>query len=75
MKIWPLRAGTGFSLELENGGIIPFAKTPTETKNGSSLGREGLNTIVASKQHEDFGGQEPACARSAHMDGRKVDPK
>ena len=46
---------------------LSFAKTPTETKNGTSLGRERLNTILASKQHEDFGGQEPACARSAHI--------
>lgn len=42
------------------------AKTSTATKNETVLGREGLNTILASTQREDFGGQEPVWAYSTH---------
>jgi hypothetical protein len=34
-----------------------FAKTSAGTKNGTVLAREGLNTNLASKQHENFGGR------------------
>jgi hypothetical protein len=53
------------------------AKTSTATKNETVLGREGLNTILASTQREDFGGQNP-FGRTAHIhikDSRKVDPR
>jgi hypothetical protein len=39
--------------------VLWVAKTSTATKNETVLGREGLNTILASTQREDFGGQEP----------------
>jgi hypothetical protein len=42
------------------------AKTSTATKNETVLGREGLNTILASTEREDFGGQEPVWAYSTH---------
>ena len=32
---------------------------------GTFLGREGLNTILASTQREAFGRQEPLCACGA----------
>jgi hypothetical protein len=53
-----------------------FAKTSAGTKNRTVLSRVGLNAILASTQREDFGGEEPVCACSAHIykDGRKVDP-
>jgi hypothetical protein len=38
-----------------------FANTSAETQD-AVLGRAGLNTIIASIQHEDSGGQEPECA-------------
>ena len=41
------------------------------------LGTVGLNMIIASVQHEDSGGHEPACAWSAHIyikDRRDADP-
>jgi hypothetical protein len=55
---------------------LSFFKTSTETKNETVLGREGLNTILAYTQREDFGEQGPVCACSAHIfkDGRKGDP-
>jgi hypothetical protein len=34
---------------------------------GTFLGREGLNTILASTQREAFGRQEPLCACGARM--------
>ena len=37
------------------------------TKNGNFLGREGVNTILASTQHEDFGGQEPLCVQGTFI--------
>jgi hypothetical protein len=40
---------------------------PQPAKNGTVPGREGLNTILAATQHEDFGGQEPVCASGAHI--------
>jgi hypothetical protein len=54
-----------------------FAKSLAETENGTVLGRESLNMILASTQREDFGEQERAFARAAHIyikDRRKVDP-
>jgi hypothetical protein len=53
------------------------AKTSAGTKNGALLGGVGLNTITASIQHEDFGGQEPEGSWSSHVytkDRRKADP-
>ena len=42
-------------------------------KVGDLIGREGLNPILASTHREDFGGQGPVCACSAHniKDGGK----
>src|SRR5260370_37591496 len=40
-----------------------FRRDPTRVV----LGRVGLNTIIASAQHEDSGGHEPECAWSAHI--------
>ncbi len=51
---------------LESGLFLWVAKTSTATKNETVLGREGLNTILASTQREDFGGQEPVWAYSTH---------
>jgi hypothetical protein len=42
--------------------ILWFANTSAETQNAAVLGGVGVNTIVASIQHEDSGGQEPECA-------------
>jgi hypothetical protein len=39
-----------------------FANTSAETQDAAVLGRAGLNTIIASIQREDSGGQEPECA-------------
>jgi hypothetical protein len=62
-------------------GDLALAKTPSATKNGAILGREGVNTIsIASTEHRDFREQGPVRACGAHTsififkDGRKVDP-
>jgi hypothetical protein len=39
-----------------------FAKSSAEGQDAAVLGRAGLNTIIASIQHEDPGGREPECA-------------
>jgi hypothetical protein len=36
-------------------------------KNGTGFGREGPNTIIASTEDGDFGGQEPICRHSTHI--------
>jgi hypothetical protein len=33
---------------------------------GTVLGREGLNTIIASTEQGDLGGQKPVCGCGAH---------
>jgi hypothetical protein len=43
-------------------GRLWFANTSAEAQVAAVLGRAGLNTIIASIQHEDSGGQEPECA-------------
>ena len=44
-----------------------LAKTSAETQGAAVLGRAGLNTIIASIQHEDSGGQEPECVERAYI--------
>jgi hypothetical protein len=44
-----------------------FGITSAGTKNGAVLGGVGLNSIIASIQHEDSDGKEPECAWSAHI--------
>jgi hypothetical protein len=39
-----------------------FANISAETQDAAVPGRAGLNTIIASIQHEDSGGREPECA-------------
>ena len=46
--------------------LLWVAKTSTATKNETVLGREGLNTTLASTLRENFGGQEPVWAYSTH---------
>jgi hypothetical protein len=44
-----------------------FVKLLAETENGTVLGRESLNMILASTQREDFGRLEPVCPCSANI--------
>jgi hypothetical protein len=48
--------------DLASGDELWFANTSAEAQVAAVLGRAGLNTIIASIQHEDSGGQEPECA-------------
>jgi hypothetical protein len=43
-----------------------LAKSSAATKNETLLDRAGLNVIIVSTEHPDFGGQEP-CAHAAHI--------
>jgi len=59
------------ALELENLALrhqigVVGRQNFNRDQNEIVLGREGLNTILASTQREDFGGQEPVWAYSTH---------
>jgi hypothetical protein len=42
--------------------MVVFRQYFSRGQDAAVLGRAGLNTIIASIQHEDSGGQEPECA-------------
>ena len=56
-----------FAFSSSAGGSAPVLRQdPSRDQNGPVLGRTALNTIIASIQREDSGGQELGCAWSAH---------
>jgi hypothetical protein len=54
---------------------LVVSQNSSRDQNGTVLAREGPNTTLASKQHEDFGGERKPCAPAAQymlMGGKSI---